>query len=106
MRIQFCVLVMVTGIQAAVSGQEFSELRGPYLGQMPPGMTPEIFAPGVISTDKKELNSVFSPAGTEFYYAKRTAEKGYTIWFTRIADDRWAEPQEAPFNSDYSDVDM
>ena len=25
---------------------EFPELRGPYLGQNPPGLTPEVFAPG------------------------------------------------------------
>jgi len=24
-------------------------LTGPYLGQKPPGMTPEIFAPGIVS---------------------------------------------------------
>jgi len=41
---------------------DFTTLKGPYLGQRPPGMTPEIFAPGIISTAQKyELNSVFSP---------------------------------------------
>ena len=28
---------------------DFSILKGPYLGQKPPGMTPEIFAPEVVS---------------------------------------------------------
>ena len=31
-------------------------LKGPYIGQKPPGMTPEIFAPGIISTEKRQLN--------------------------------------------------
>ncbi|MCD4730065.1 MAG: hypothetical protein K8R74_05670, partial [Bacteroidales bacterium] len=30
---------------------DFLVLTGPYLGQKPPGMKPEIFAPGVISRD-------------------------------------------------------
>ena len=28
----------------------FAELRGPYLGQEPPGLEPQIFAPGIVST--------------------------------------------------------
>jgi pimeloyl-ACP methyl ester carboxylesterase len=28
------------------------EVKGPYLGQKPPGMTPEVFAPGIVSTKK------------------------------------------------------
>lgn len=30
-------------------------------------MTPEIFAPGVISKSEYEMNSVFSPEGDEFF---------------------------------------
>jgi len=29
---------------------EFPVLEGPYLGQKPPGLTSEVFAPGIIST--------------------------------------------------------
>jgi hypothetical protein len=28
---------------------DFPELNGPYLGQKPPGITPEVFAPEIIS---------------------------------------------------------
>jgi hypothetical protein len=35
-------------------------LKGPYLGQTPPGMVPKIFAPGIISTGKSEGCSAFS----------------------------------------------
>ena len=64
---------------------EFPVLRGPYLGQKPPGMTPEVFAPGIISTrEKYELNSIFSPKGDEFYYEISTTtpeEKKKGIYF-------------------------
>jgi len=38
-------------IGATAEPEGFPVLKGPYLGQNPPGMTPEVFAPGIISTD-------------------------------------------------------
>jgi len=29
-------------------------IKGPYLGQEPPGMTPKLFAPGIIKTENNE----------------------------------------------------
>jgi hypothetical protein len=89
-------------------------LKGPYLGQNPPGMKPEIFAPGIISTEKKELNSVFSPKGDEFYFAISTStreeEKNgkyfYIIMVTRQIDGVWLKPKMASFSGKYSTVDM
>ncbi|MCJ8272850.1 MAG: hypothetical protein MJK04_26065, partial [Psychrosphaera sp.] len=31
---------------------EIPVLTGPYLGQKPPGSTPEIFAPGIVNTEE------------------------------------------------------
>ena len=65
------VLVFICGIsQAQKKLDNFPVLKGPYLGQKPPGMEPEIFAPGIISTEKSEINSVFSPDGNEFYFSR------------------------------------
>lgn len=80
--------------------------KGPYFGQEPPGMTPEVFAPGFISTEKRELNSVFTPDGKEFYYSIQTPGSGYKIYCTKETEDGWTVPQPVPFSSDYSDVDM
>lgn len=41
-----------------------------YLGETPPKYTPQLFAPGLISTDAVELNSVFSPDGREFFFTR------------------------------------
>lgn len=46
------------------------------IGQLPPGITPEIFAPGFISTENREFNSVFTPDGKEFYYSNQTPGSG------------------------------
>jgi hypothetical protein len=82
-----------------------ADVRGEYLGQKPPGMTPEIFAPGIVSTDKKELNSVFTPDGKEFYYS--LSENGkYKIYVMQQEDGLWSEPRVASFSTQYSNVDM
>jgi hypothetical protein len=41
-------------LSAIVNAQQtdFPKLTGPYLGQKPPGMTPIIFAPGSVSTER------------------------------------------------------
>lgn len=50
---------------------------GGYLGQTLPGSSPELFAPGIVSTpDAVELNGVFSPDFTEFFFARRTEQPG------------------------------
>jgi amidase len=49
-------------------GPAEAEMR--YLGQTPPGTTAELFAPGIVSTDAVELNSVFSPDGREFFFTR------------------------------------
>lgn len=50
------------------SHQEFPILKGPYMGQKPPGMVAEPFAPGIISKDGWELEGVFAPGMKEFYF--------------------------------------
>jgi len=54
--------ILLTG---CTKQNDFHALGGPYLGQKPPGMTPEIFAPGITSTGHEEFKAVFSPDGKE-----------------------------------------
>lgn len=84
---------------------EFPILEGPYLGQKPPGMTPELFAPGIISTERVELNSVFSPDGKEFFFAATEGDVDI-IYYSEQIDGRWAKPKAAPFSGNAIDVDM
>ena len=78
----------------------FPELKGPYLGQKPPGMTPEIFAPGIISTGYHDGCITFSPDGTELFY--HFGSLGHTvILHMKQENDRWAAPQVASFSGKY-----
>jgi ankyrin repeat protein len=79
-------------------------LQGPYLGQDPPGMSPVLFAPGVVSTERAQLNAVFSPDGREFYFTQRTPE-GSEIMMMRVEGSTWSRPEPASFTGGLRDVD-
>jgi len=82
---------------------DFPVLRGPYLGQKPPGMTPEVFAPGIISTSEyTELSCTFSPDGKEFYFTRFTPDRN--IWVCRLKDEVWQKPEPASFNTNYREI--
>ena len=44
------VFVSAVLIFSSSFGQQFTDLTGDYLGQIPPGETPVVFAPGIVST--------------------------------------------------------
>ena len=80
-------------------------LNGPYLGQSPPGMEPEIFAPGVVSTEGFfEFSCTFSPDGREFYFTRRSGEDNRNAIFVCIRnEDGWSSPRIASFSGTYAD---
>ncbi len=83
----------------------FTALSGPYLGQRAPGMTPEIFARGAVSTGLQELNAVFFPGGKELCYAVDRGGMRFVLLFTKEENGRWTEPEVAPFTRGYAGVD-
>jgi len=104
----FIVLFFLT-LNAAPAQDKLKEspaLHGPYMGQKPPGMIPEIFAPGFISTEKNELNSVFTRDGKEFYFSYRIPGIGYKMYFCKETAEGWSRPAPVSFTGEGSDVDM
>jgi len=75
----------------------FPILRGPYLGQNPPTMIPEIFAPGIISTGYSERIAAFTPDAKELYYVMSGAPHS-VILYTKEVDGKWSKPKIAPFS--------
>ena len=66
--------------------------HGPYLGQRPPGTTPEIFGPGFISTPQRSVGGIaFSPDGNGIYFGSTG------VWVTRQVSGVWTTPGPAPF---------
>jgi len=88
------------------ANDDWPVLKGPYLGQKPPGMTPTIFAPGIISTNATEFANTFSPDGKEFYFTRvEQNTKRTVIMFTKMENNQWLKPQPASFSNKYNDFD-
>jgi len=72
-----------------------------YFGQTPPGMKPEIFAPGIISMAlSKEYACTFSPDLKEFYFTKGGAPQ--LIMFSKLTDAGWTYPEPVGFSAGFS----
>ncbi|MBU1013923.1 MAG: hypothetical protein KKG99_13045 [Bacteroidetes bacterium] len=93
------MLFLGTPLFCQTSQKNFPVLKGQYLGQEPPGITPEIFAPGIISTDQFEFGGTFSPDGTEFFFTRRSDYDGSDnrIYYTRKVNGSWTKPALATF---------
>jgi Tol biopolymer transport system component len=81
---------------------EFPVLEGPYFGQKPPSLIPEIFAPGIISiSGRSEMGVSFSPDLDEMYF---TVQKKYgvpaDIYFSKLEDKKWTPFKKANFTKD------
>jgi hypothetical protein len=64
-----------------------------YLGQKPPGETPELFAPGIVNTDAIELNGVVSPDGSEFFFT-RVIDDVFIMHRRLLGEDgSWSDPE-------------
>lgn len=86
---------------AARAQNDFPQLEGPYLGQSPPGATPKLFAPGIVSTGHDELFGCFTPDGKEFYYILG-GEPQWTILVMKNVNGVWSLPRVAPFSGKYT----
>ena len=64
------LFLLLLGLNSCVYAQEFTDLYGNYLGQTPPGDTPVVFAPGIVSTPIIEHSApTFSRDGKEIYWS-------------------------------------
>lgn len=80
--------------------KDFPVLKGPYLGQKPPGTTPEMFAPGIVSGPFDERIAFFSPDGKEFYYGLRGVPHTMVVHMNE-KDGQWREQETAFFSGKY-----
>lgn len=72
-------------------------IEGPYLGQKPPGLTPEAFAPNIVNTGHRELSGFFSPDSKEFYFVRQGGEyKEHSLVVFQQKDNLWHESYVMP----------
>ncbi len=80
---------------------DFPVLKGPYLGQNPPCLKPEVFAAEVF---KEETHStpVFSPDGKEVYWEDSGKQE---IVYSKCINNKWTPPKTVSFSSMFFDSD-
>lgn len=69
-------------------------MEGPYLGQKPPGLTPELFAPGIVSTEAWGDAGSFSLDMNEFYVIRwrmRDKQRETSSVTYKIKNNKWHE---------------
>jgi len=94
----FGYLLLLTTITINAQEKDFPKLTGPYLGQKPPGMTPEIFAPSIVSSAAFiDFKGAFSPDGQEYYFYRHALPEILPVlFFTRIENGAWTKPTPLP----------
>ena len=75
------------------SQDEFPVPDGPYLGQMPPGSTPEVFAPGIVNTEAfKEVEGMFAADMKAFYFIRVAGTfESRKLVVIQSKNNRWSE---------------
>jgi len=96
----FVILMFFPGIAGCSQNKEFPVLRGPYLGQKPPGKQREIFASGIVSTGYNEHGLSFTPDGKELYFRLLGPPHG-VILTMKEKDGFWTKPEVASFSGKY-----
>lgn len=90
-----CMLVILLLSILSISSKsycqdEFPVLKGPYLGQMPPGLTAKPFAPGIVNTEEWGDAGGFSPDMNEFFVTRwkhsRDAREPEPVSFKKLGD--------------------
>ncbi len=84
-------LSLIAKLGGSTEPQKFPILKGPYLGQTPPGDEPERFAPGIVSAGHSSIST--SPDGQEMYWAS-----GTSIYFTKVQNGHWTKPEVVSFS--------
>lgn len=99
------LMLIVTIAAGNLQEEKFPVLKGDYLGQKPPGINPEIFAPGIVSTRRSEFNAAFSPDGKELYFSINIPNGPETMLFMRQENNQWSPPRSPAFISKQNDCD-
>jgi hypothetical protein len=87
------VFILISGSEYASSHQNknnFTKLTGEYLGQEPPGTTPEIFAPGIVtySSFNHASPAIFTDC-KEIYWTSKDRE---AILVSKLNNGNWSDP--------------
>lgn len=86
---------------SAIPTMDIDNLSGPYFGQTPPGLAPQLFAPSFISlTYSVDYAASFSLDGHEFYFTRRIGDN-QNLYESHLVDGIWSQPAPVLFSAGY-----
>ncbi len=86
---------------------EHLPLQGPYLGQKPPNLIPELFAPGIVSVDGRYEHGIsFSPELDEVFFSANFEDDIPHIYYSKLQDKGWSKPQQVNFTQGKKEAEM
>lgn len=94
------LFVLSFNLAFSQSGDNFPVLKGEYLGQKPPGIKPEKFATGIISTNINEGCSGWGNKMEYFIFQRWIGGKSMLYIMNRI-NGEWSKPKLLPFVEKY-----
>ena len=95
--------------------EAFPSLESRYLNQQPPGLTPQLFAPGIVSTTKhKETEVLFLPNMRAISFTRSGGDYSKPTWMVmELEGNKWQSKQikdssikayKHKFSPDYSEI--
>lgn len=91
------IIVVMVAMSTVVMTEErkFSKLTGPYLGQKPPGLKAEPFAPGIVNTDDHDFHSDFYFDDQFFIFYRKKRGMQSRILVTMVKEGVWTPLKES-----------
>lgn len=93
------VIIFISACKTDKSNKEqddSSTVESLYLGQNPPGLIPEPFAPGVVSINGRFEGTIsFSPDLSEMYFEADNKSSETSIYFSHLVNGTWSPVRKA-----------
>ncbi len=96
------ISTLVAMVAICSAGEEAIPMKGPYLGQEPPGKTAEVFAPGLFGEDESVGCSGFLDDGSVFIFSSMKKETDWrfkSTYVMELEEGEWSQPVVAPFSA-------
>ncbi len=106
-KLLFIILIALCFASCTQIEQNFFETTDAYFGLIPPGLVPEVFAPGIVSdsTWAEHCQVAVSPKGDEIYWSAWTGDyktedgskNTEQIFYSKFSNGIWTKPKLAEF---------
>lgn len=102
-KVFFLFLIFFIYMNCSQKEKSIFDSKDAYFGQTPPGLIPEVFAPGIINHLAHSSPS-FTPDGGEIYWSTVSGDnETRKIFYVKYDNNKWSEPKLANFSGNYHD---